>query len=183
MHKLLRIAEKKKLFGGKFITLWGTSYLDKRGKEQIWEWIEKASAVLVLPITKEREAILVKNYRVPVEKYVVETPAGMRDIPGELPEETARRELLEETGYAAERFVPIRSWPYRVGSSNGIVLAFIAIGAHRVAERNPDDTEDLTVVKVKLDDLADYWQRLPDDILFQPEILAMKVVAEKMGLI
>lgn len=58
----------------------------------------------VLPITADGRAILVRQYRPVVERTVVELPAGAVG-PAEAPEDAARRELLEETGYVADELV------------------------------------------------------------------------------
>jgi len=57
--------------------------------------------VVVVAVTEEQRVLLVRQYRPAVERYTLELPSGIAD-PGEAPAETARRELLEETGYAAE---------------------------------------------------------------------------------
>lgn len=174
----LIITGKREIFRGRFVKLWGTDFLDKNGGKQLWEWIEKAQAVLIFPITRTGNVVLIKNFRVPLEKYVIEIPAGLKDKPGEETEHVARRELLEETGFTAEKFIPMPSWPYRAGSSNGIIHAFIAIEATKVMEPATDVTEDITVLEVPLSSLTKFYFSLPSDVLFQPEILALHEMAK-----
>ena len=66
-----------------------------------------AGAVGVLALTASADVLLVRQFREPVRREMVEIPAGLRDVEGEAPEQCARRELLEETGYAAERIEPL----------------------------------------------------------------------------
>ena len=60
-----------------------------------------AGAVGVLALTSTEDVLLVRQFREPVRREMLEIPAGLRDVEGETPEECARRELVEETGYAA----------------------------------------------------------------------------------
>ena len=62
--------------------------------------LELADYVTIVATTRQKEFILVRQFRPAVEHWTLEFPAGMVD-PGESPEQTARRELLEETGFVA----------------------------------------------------------------------------------
>ena len=181
---LIKIGEKRQIFKGRFIKLWGTEFFDRNGNPQLWEWIEKSQAVLVFPVTKNREVVLIKNFRVPLEKYVIEIPAGLRDKPGETPLEVAQRELLEESGYVSDAFIEVPPWPYRAGSSNGIIRAFIATNAKKVRDSiSGDAMEDITVMEVALDNLLGLYFNLPANTFFQPEILALYQMAQYLKLV
>ncbi|HEY1002771.1 MAG TPA: NUDIX hydrolase, partial [Streptosporangiaceae bacterium] len=56
-------------------------------------------AVAVLALDDAQQVLLIRQYRHPVGRLLWEVPAGLRDVAGELPWATARRELLEEAGY------------------------------------------------------------------------------------
>jgi len=60
--------------------------------------------VMVLPVTPEHEVVMVRQYRHGMESVFLELPGGIVDGHDGLPEAAARRELMEETGYTAERF-------------------------------------------------------------------------------
>ncbi len=181
---LIKIGAKKQIFKGKFIKLWGTEFFDRNNNPQLWEWIEKAQAILVFPITKHREVVLIKNFRVPLEKYVIEIPAGLRDKLGETPLQVAQRELIEESGYTSTNFIEVPVWPYRAGSSNGIIQAFIATDVIKIKDFVTGDAmEDITVMEVPLDGLLDLYFDLPEDTLFQPEILALYQMAQHLKLV
>ncbi len=179
----MRIGEKRKIFDGKYLKVWETEFYDKNGKKQTWEWLEKKDAVFIFPITSNRKIILIKNFRIPVERYVIEMPAGLKDKVNESDIELAGRELLEETGYSAKTFIPVQSWPYRSGSSDGISKGFIATGLLKIKEEVGDETEDISVVEVKADELFNFYFNLPNDVLFDIGILAMYGIASKLGLI
>ena len=179
-----KLGKKQKLFEGKFIKLWHTEFLDKSGNPKAWEWTEKADVVPVLPITPAGNLVLIRNYRVPVEKYVIESPGGLVDKMGENMEEVARRELMEETGYEAEKFVALPSWPYRSGISKNMVYGFIAIGVKKVDHHAAgDDTEDLTVFEIFPEKLMDLYVHPPADTTIIPEIIAMYELAKYMKIV
>lgn len=69
----------------------------------IRQFVLHPGGVCVVPVTNEGKIVLVKQYRKPVEEYLLEIPAGKID-PGEDTLITAQRELQEETGYQAEEW-------------------------------------------------------------------------------
>ncbi len=178
-----KITGKKILFEGKFLNLWGTEFIDKGGNAQMWEYVEKADVISVLPITDDGKVVLIKNYRVPVERYVIEPPAGLTDKDGENYEEAIKRELLEETGYEASKIHALPSYPYRSGTSKNMIYGFIATGLKKVNDNVGDDTEDISVMEVPFNDLVGLWLKPKDDTYFQPEIIAMYQAAIVLGIV
>ncbi|GLB35211.1 putative Nudix hydrolase family protein [Lyophyllum shimeji] len=98
----------------KWITLKRLTYLDANGKERLWEVAERKTrkstgidAVAVLAILRSKtkafpvSTVVIEQYRPPIDKVIVELPAGLIDE-GETPEQAAIRELEEETGYKAD---------------------------------------------------------------------------------
>ena len=68
--------------------------------------VRHPGAVAIVPLVDSERICLIRNYRVAAGQTLIEIPAGTRE-PGEKPEETASRELLEETGYRATRLTPL----------------------------------------------------------------------------
>jgi ADP-ribose pyrophosphatase len=64
------------------------------------------AASFVLPVTEEATALLIRQYRHPTGKFLLEVPAGKVD-PGETPMEAAKRELMEEVGAEAQTYLPL----------------------------------------------------------------------------
>lgn len=65
--------------------------------------VQHAGSAVVMPVDAGRRVLLVRQYRLPVGKYLWELPAGKVDE-GETPLQAARRELAEETGYRAKKW-------------------------------------------------------------------------------
>jgi len=94
--------------------------------------VRSPGAVGVVPLVFDAEGnpsvVLVRQYRPPYERELIEIPAGMRDVEGEPPEETARRELVEEAGLAPaalERLVELYPSP---GLTDSVTTVFLATG-------------------------------------------------------
>ena len=103
------------------------------------------SAAVVVPITADGSAVLVRQYRHPIGRVVVEFPAGAVN-PGESPAQAARRELLEETGYRAGRLVEIgRFFPQPASASISMVF-YLARNVRKVRAARPERTESLETV-------------------------------------
>lgn len=104
---------------------------------------------MIVPVTeRSRSLLLIRQFRIPLQHEVLEFPAGLVD-PGERPEETARRELLEETGYAGE----ILEVGPELCTSPGITTEKVRIVRMRVGEEPEQEqrlegTERISVVKV-----------------------------------
>jgi 8-oxo-dGTP pyrophosphatase MutT (NUDIX family) len=65
------------------------------------EVVEHPGAVAILALDESGRVLMIRQYRHPVSALLWEIPAGLRDVPGESLQETAERELLEETGHRA----------------------------------------------------------------------------------
>jgi ADP-ribose pyrophosphatase len=63
--------------------------------------VRHPGAVAIVAVNDEGRALLVRQYRGPIDRELLEIPAGTRDVDGEPPEQTARRELMEEAGVRA----------------------------------------------------------------------------------
>jgi ADP-ribose pyrophosphatase len=73
------------------------------GTEFDRDLVHHPGAVSVVPLLDDGRVVLVRQYRAPLDEFVLELPAGKRDVAGEPPEITAARELEEEVGYRAGR--------------------------------------------------------------------------------
>jgi len=147
-----RTLSRKTVFEGKFLRFVMTRYADSSGVEREWESVERINCrgiVVIVPITNSGEFILVRQFRPPVNHYVIEFPAGLNDK-GDTLEDAARRELLEETGYAAEEMIFLAQGPMSSGSSGEILTCYLAKGLEFKGISERDETEDIEVIKAPI---------------------------------
>ena len=108
----------------------------------------------VLAITKNNEVVLVKQYRHGVQEVLLELPGGVVDD-GENPLAGAKRELMEETGFAAGNIIEVgRIYPNPAIQHNQL-FCFLATDVEMTGEQHLDDTEEIEVLLVPLDELVD----------------------------
>ena len=163
--------ERRVLGRGKYLEL-----IDEGG----WEYVTRPGVtgiVVIVATTKDRRLVLVEQYRRAVHKHVIELPAGLvGDVDGhgaETMADAAARELEEETGYAAAEMVLLFEGPIAVGVSDEIVSFFEARGLSRVGAGGGDDTEDITVHEVPLDELRAFLAaKLEAGLGIDPKIYA-----------
>ena len=99
--------------------------------------VRSPGAVGVVPLVFDAEGlpsvVLVAQYRPPYERSVIEIPAGMRDVPGESPEATGRRELIEEAGLEANEMAHLVEMFPSPGMTDSVCSIFLATGCSPVA--------------------------------------------------
>lgn len=121
-------------------------------EERTYHYFDSCDWVNIVPLTPDLNVVLIRQFRVGVDDFVVETPGGMVDPADASPLAAARRELREETGYGSDDIVPIgRSHP-NPATQNNSVWFFAARGVRKLGEQNLDPGEDIEIV---LADLAD----------------------------
>lgn len=108
-----------------------------------------ASAVLpVLNSDSDPDVLLIRQYRYAAERYLYEVPAGRLD-PGELPEDCARRELREETGYRADNVQSLFTMYTTPGFTDEKIHLFVATGlTSGASEREADEFMELVPTKL-----------------------------------
>ena len=106
----------------------------------------------IIPLTDDRRVVMVRQYRFGVEDFTLEIPGGMCDG-DEAPIDAARREMREESGYAARAIVPL-GWVHpNPAIQTNRCHSFLARGAHLVGEPDPDPDEAFEISTVPLDDV------------------------------
>ena len=185
-ESILKITGEKIVHRGKFTTRKDIYFLDRDGKDQVWETIERETygkIVAVFPVTKQREVVLIKIFRIPFRAWVIELCAGLADRKGEAPQDLARRELLEETGYRARDFIQILEGPLSAGLSKEEMVIFFAPDAEYVAEPQLEPAEDIETILVPIDKLVEFVEKPPQDVYIDLKILSVLPILQSRGLI
>ncbi|WP_193214463.1 NUDIX hydrolase [Luteolibacter marinus] len=117
-----------------------------------WDFVRRPNAdaaVGILAVTPYDEVVLIEQFRIPVQRKVIEIPAGLvgdeDEFRGEALEATAARELLEETGYRAETIVPLLASPTSAGMTPEMSHLFHATGLVKEGAGGGTEHEDIRV--------------------------------------
>ena len=145
--------ESQRPFEGRLINLRVDTVRLPDGRLIRREIVEHSDCVCIVALDAGGHVVLVRQYRKPVETYLLEVPAGGID-PGETPEAAAGRELQEETGFRAHKLNYLNYFWTTPGYCTEGMYAYLAtdleIGSH-----DPDDDETIEVIKVSLDSIPD----------------------------
>lgn len=141
---------KEYIFKGKVINLRRDTALLPNNATAIREVVEHNGGVCVAALTKDNEVLFVKQFRYPYMEEILEIPAGKRDSLNEDPLECGKRELKEETGATAKRFIPLGELYPTPGYCGEIIWMFAATELD-FGDQNPDEDEFLEVTKIPLE--------------------------------
>jgi len=147
------VIESERVFDGKLIKVRVDQVRMPDGSEHRREVVEHPGAVAILPVLSNGDIVLVRQYRHPVGRYTLELPAGTRE-PDEAPLQTAIRELREETGYHASGMREIVRFFVSPGWADEELIVYLATGL-TPGQDHPEAEEDLSVVNVRPDDVAE----------------------------
>lgn len=147
------------------------------------EVVEQHDAAAVVPVFGDGTVVLLRQYRHPVGRYVLEIPAGKLDVEGERVEDAARRELTEETGLQADSLEHLTTFANSAGWTDEATHLYLARGLQAVGA--PDDftpkaeEADMEVVRLPLDDvLADVRA---GDIIDAKTVIGLLLTGERLG--
>ncbi len=134
----------ERIYEGKVVNMRRDHVLLPNGKPATREIVEHPGAVAVVPVLPDGRILMVRQFRHPVGVVLLEIPAG-KLTPGEDPDECARRELEEETGYQAGRLERKASIFTGPGFTDEVIHIYIA-GDLVKTTVNPDEDEFLAIV-------------------------------------
>ncbi|MCG7339691.1 NUDIX hydrolase [Staphylococcus sp. ACRSN] len=147
---------KEEIYNGKIINLEVHDVTLPDGQKSKRELVYHNGAVAVCALTPDNEIILVRQFRKPAEKTMLEIPAGKLEQ-GEDREEAAKRELEEETGYIAERLELITEMYGSPGFSNEKISIYFAKDL-KIGQMNLDEDEFIVLENVKINDIKSLLQ-------------------------
>jgi len=148
--------DARKIFEGTHVKV-----LERNG----WEFVERKrarEAVAIVAVTDDDRLILTEQLREPVNARVIDLPAGL--IEEFSAEETARRELEEETGFTCDSVALLGSSPTSPGITSEIVHFYRAQGARKIGEGGGIDSEEITVHILALGEV-EKWLRSRDSLI------------------
>ena len=119
--------------------------------------LESQPWVNVVPLTADGQVLLIRQYRHGTREYTWEVPGGLVE-PGEQPEQAARRELREETGYSPARLGQIGTLAANPAIQSNRVHLFVAEDCQLQGEKQLDAMEDIQVRAVPVDSLLEWVQ-------------------------
>lgn len=158
----LKMTEKtltsETIFEGKVLHVKKDSIELPNGKQSFREYAVHKGAVAVLPLTREGEVVLVKQYRYALGRVFLEIPAGKLDYVGEIPREAALRELREETGARCESLTSLGVLVSSPAILTEKIYMYLAEGL-TFGETSPDEDEFLEIVRMPLALLVDMVMR------------------------
>lgn len=118
--------------------------------------LEACGWVNIIPLTPEGDVLLVRQFRHGSSEITLEIPGGLIEE-GQTPEEAAARELLEETGFAAPRLTYLGRVRPNPAILNNWCYTYLARDVVQVGEMEPDETEELELVRVRLDRIPEMF--------------------------
>lgn len=121
----------------------------RTGKEHDFIVLESAPWANVIALTEREEVILIRQYRHGTGEVTLEIPGGLVEN-GDEPPAAAKRELREETGYRADRWVDLGFVHPNPAIQDNRCHTFLALGATPAGAQSLDDKEDIAVVLERL---------------------------------
>lgn len=154
-------ASRTKLIGGRFIQIM------KMGR---WEYAQRTNAkavIVIVAITEHDEVVFIEQFREPIGKRCVELPAGLvGDTPGDENEdlsEAVRRELMEETGFTADKVTFLAAGSSSAGLTDEVACVYLAEGLRKISEGGGVDGELIQLHLVPRNQIDDWLQHRRDE--------------------
>lgn len=126
----------------------------KDGRDKTFTVLDVPDWVQVLALTDEGRALLVRQFRFGSDGFSLELPGGVVER-GQSPLEAGQRELREETGHTADRWIHLAAFRPNPAVQNNTAHLFLAEGARLTGPTDFDENEDLELTSVPQGELRD----------------------------
>ncbi|WP_163969923.1 NUDIX domain-containing protein [Oceanobacillus halotolerans] len=144
------------VYNGKVVKLQVDDVELPDGKTAKREIIKHPGAVAVIPITADNKIVFVEQYRKPLEKSIIEIPAGKLEK-GEEPEVTAMRELEEETGYTTNHLQFVASFYTSPGFADELMYIYLTDQLELLEEKVAGDEDEFVELReLSLEEAKEY---------------------------
>ena len=157
MPSAWKTLESRLIYKNPWIKLHEDKVRTPSGKTMLYSWYESADVVVVVPFLDDSTLVMIKQYRYPLHKALLEFPAGHIEN-GENPKDTAVRELAEETGYHSKEIEYVYAYHPSVSKTRQVVYIFkaneLTTQEEGVGRLRHESTEDIKIEKVKVKELA-----------------------------
>lgn len=151
MHLDEKTKDSSVVYDGKIFKIKKDTVILEDNSEAVREFVVHHGGVCVLPLTENNEILMVKQYRYPLGEATLEVPAGKLNGPGEDHFEAGKRELLEETGAAAENIEYLGEIYPIPAYTTEIIHMYLARGLS-FSSQNLDEDEFLDVVRIPFEE-------------------------------
>lgn len=145
------ILSSRRIYEGRAVSLRVDKVRLPSGRETTREVVEHAECVAMVPVDDQGKVVLVKQFRQPVGKELLEIPAGGIDA-GEDPEAAVRREMREETGYMPRKVERLGGFYSVPGYGNEFLYLYLASDLVS-SPLEAEDTESISVIRVPVGDI------------------------------
>jgi len=140
--KPFKILSEKQLLDNPYLPVWQQEVELPDGSKADWYLSKSNGVVVVVPILTDGQILLQHAYKHGCSKNIWEFPAGMIDQ-GETPEQAAKRELLEETGYKPVKLTKLGEFFGNPTGSDNVTYFFLAEDCQQIAEPTPEPSEQI----------------------------------------
>lgn len=113
--------------------------------EIVRDYVQHTGAVAVLALDEDDRVLLIQQYRHPIRMRDWEIPAGLLDVDGEPPADTARRELAEEVDLVAAHWEPLVTFYTTPGGNDEVLHVFLARGLSAASDVHARDDEEADI--------------------------------------
>src|SRR5690625_1690558 len=150
--------QTEEIYNGKVVKLRVDEVTLPNGQTSKRELLTHQGAAAIIPVTQDHKIIFVRQYRKAVEKMLIEIPAGLIDE-GEKPEETAIRELEEETGYTTDNLIFVTSFYPTPGYTDELIYIYFTKELEMLSEAKQNDEDELVeLVELSLSEAKQYMR-------------------------
>lgn len=154
MHNEWKHVDSKYIHREKWFNLRSDKVLKGNGAEMEPYYVfEFSDWVNVFPVTTDGKIILVKQYRYGLGVWSIEVPGGIMDPHETHPEEAAKRELLEETGYSCGSIEEVAIVATNPATQNNRLYCYLATGCELTHDQSFDENEEIELLLVTMEEL------------------------------